>query len=165
MNPRTGCALICLTALLGGCSDAEEARLFSREEAESTVRAWSRALMQGDAKAMAEQCQLPFRFRTRTWKSAEEMMANLEREMPGLLDELRASELEVDYFAFGDLIGGQWPRGKVPDDPEEQCRRLGIQEDGYLAWFHVGRRPVLELVLNPDRGGRKLQVSALLTSR
>jgi len=157
--------MICLAVFLSGCSDSDDARLFSREDAESTVGAWSRALMQGDVDAMMEQCQLPFRFRTRTWKSAEAMKTNLEREMPGLLDELRASMLTVDYFAYGDLRGGEGPRGKVPDDPEEQCRRLGIQQDGYLAWFHVGRRPVLELVLNPNRGGRKLRVSAVLTSR
>ena len=165
MRPSGAIVLLVASALLGGCFGDEDVRLFSNSEAEETLGAWIKALQKEDVAAMAARSQTPFRFRTRTWDTPGDLKANLRGEMSALLRELDQENIAVDYFAYAELCSGKWPRGDVPDDPESRCRALGVDQDGYLAWFHVGRRPILEFVLNPGPAGRRLFVSAVITSR
>lgn len=154
---------------LSGCGDDEgELALFSRADAERYLRAWAEDLEAGNVEGLLGKSAVPFRFRSRTWKSEADFKANIRGQLPAIRDALSkatAAGGKVDYFSYLDLEAGRWPeRATVAEeDRPERIAKLGVRPDGFVAWVHVGRQSLALFILNPPTARDRLLVQGIPT--
>lgn len=160
---------LCVMSLFtsGACGgEDDEQELFSEEQAGQALESWVASLVARDMDAIVKGSTVPFRFRSRSWSTREQLRKNLPAQIAGLEEALGRADQEggsIDYYSHRDLMQGRWPerRTVAEENRDAEISKLGIRPNGYIAWVHVGRKTVARFILNPPQERNRLLVQGI----